>query len=98
MTWDAPLEKDIEAYLVRQAKRLGALAYKFTAPGRRSVPDRLVLLPGGRACFIEVKRPGGKPTARQLAEHAKIRALGHRVHVADTREAVDEVLAGEDHW
>lgn len=96
MTWDAPLEKDIEEYLVREAKKRGALAYKFTAPGRRSVPDRLILLPDGHAFFVEVKRPGGKPTPLQLAEHEKLRAQGFHVYMVDTRQEVDRVLDWEE--
>lgn len=43
------LEKKIEERLrTRVEKVLGGIAFKFTSPNRRSVPDRLVLLPGGR--------------------------------------------------
>ena len=94
MTWDAPLEKDIENYLVREAKKRGALAYKFTAPGRRSVPDRIILA-RGRTIFVEVKRPGGQPTPLQLQEHDKLRAQGFNVHLVDTRQEVDRVLDEE---
>lgn len=38
------LEKTIEAHLVKRVKERGGVAYKFTSPQRRSVPDRLVLL------------------------------------------------------
>ena len=94
MTWDAPLEKDIEDYLVRECRKRGALAYKFTAPGRRSVPDRIILT-RGRTLFVEVKRPGGRPTPLQLQEHDKLRAQGFRVYLADTRQEVDRVLDEE---
>lgn len=92
MTWDRPLEKDIEAYLVRQVKKAGGIAYKFVAPGRRSVPDRLVLRPNGTVFFVEVKRPGGKPTPLQEEEHAKLRALGFTVYTVDDRDQVDAVV------
>lgn len=39
------LEKSIEAYLVREVKKIGGVAEKFTSPNRRSVPDRIVWLP-----------------------------------------------------
>lgn len=38
------LEKTIEAHLVKRVKERGGVAYKFTSPQRRSVPDRLVLM------------------------------------------------------
>lgn len=87
------LEKDIEAYLVRRVKEAGGIAYKFTSPQRRSVPDRLLLLPAGRICFVECKRPGAKPTPAQLREHERIRALGFTVEVVDTKDRADEVLS-----
>ncbi len=40
------IENDIEKYLVRQIKRIGALCYKFTSPGTRGVPDRIILYQG----------------------------------------------------
>jgi hypothetical protein len=36
-------ESAIEEYLVKRTKSRGEIAYKFTSPQRRSVPDRLVL-------------------------------------------------------
>lgn len=86
------LEKEIEAHLVRKVKEAGGIAYKFTSPQRRSVPDRLVLLPGGDALFVECKRPGAKPTPAQLREHERLRALGFAVVVVDMKETVEELL------
>ena len=96
MAFDDPKENDIEAYFVRQCKRRGWPAEKFTSPGRRSVPDRLVSKPGGVVFFCEAKAPGKKPTAKQQADHEKRRSLGFRVYVADTKEAVDAVLQQEE--
>ena len=80
------LERDVENALVRQVKRLGGKCEKFTSPGRRSVPDRLVSLPGGRICFVELKAPGKKPTAKQLKDHDERRALGFDVYVIDNKD------------
>ena len=80
------LEKDVEAALVRRVKALGGLCEKFTSPGRRSVPDRLVTMPDGHIIFVELKRPGGKPTEAQLKDHAKRRELGCDVRVIDNLE------------
>jgi hypothetical protein len=88
----ATRESEVEDYLRRQVKNLGGMAEKFTSPNRRSVPDRLVSLPGGRVVFVEVKRPGAKPTANQQRDHERRRSLGCEVHVVDSREAVDALI------
>ncbi|AXY33950.1 nuclease [Yersinia pseudotuberculosis] len=79
-------EDSIEDHLVKEVKKAGGIAYKFISPGRRSVPDRLVLLPDGKVIFVECKAPGEKPTAAQLREHEKIRALGFIVRVLDSKD------------
>lgn len=83
------LEKTIEAHLVKRVKERGGVAYKFTSPQRRSVPDRLVLLPDGVIEFVELKAPGKKPTPMQLREHERLRALGFTVLVIDNKEEID---------
>lgn len=83
-----PLEKNIEKKVVDHAKTLGIIAYKFTSPARRSVPDRLFILPGGKGVFfVEFKRKGNKPTAAQQVEIDKIRAQGTKVFIVDDVDA-----------
>ena len=53
------LERDIERALVGMIKRHGGLCLKWVCPGWAGVPDRIVLLPGGRIVFVELKRPEG---------------------------------------
>lgn len=84
-------ESRIEAHLVRRIREAGGIAYKFTSPGRRSVPDRLCVMPDGVSFFVECKRPGEKPTEAQAREHARLRALGHVVHVVDSPATVDKL-------
>ncbi|WP_208450548.1 hypothetical protein [Burkholderia contaminans] len=83
------LEKTVETYLVDRVRAAGGDAYKFSSPARVSVPDRIVIFPPARIYFVELKRPGGKPTRGQLREHERLRALGCDVRVIDSREAVD---------
>lgn len=97
------LEKTVETYLVDRVRAAGGDAYKFSSPARVSVPDRIVVFPLARIYFVEVKRPGGKPTRGQLREHERLRALGCDVRVIDSREGVDafvqkvrEQLVGDD--
>lgn len=79
-------EDVIERHLVNEVKKAGGIAYKFVSPGRRAVPDRLVLLPGGKVIFVECKAPGEKPRPDQLREHARLFALGHQVIVLDSKD------------
>ncbi len=87
-------ERDIETYLRDQVKTAGGIAYKFTSPGNAGVPDRLVLLPGGRVVFVELKAPGRQPTPLQLRQQRRIRDLGFTVLVIDSKEEVDEFIKG----
>lgn len=83
-----PLEKVIEKNVCDYAKTLGCLVYKFTSPARRSVPDRLFILPAGQGVFfIEFKRKGCKPTPAQQIEIGKIKAQGTSVYVVDNVDA-----------
>ena len=86
------LEKEIELSLVKRIKALGGVAYKFTSPNRRSVPDRLCLLPGGRVVFVECKAPGKMPTVLQAKEHERLRELGFAVLIVDGVETVKGLL------
>ena len=74
-------EKQVERNFVKAVKEAGGLAMKFISPGRVGVPDRIVLLPGGRAVFAEIKCPGGKLRKAQEAAHREIRATGFPVCV-----------------
>lgn len=86
------LEKTIEMKLVREAGRMGGIAMKFTSPGMAGVPDRLVLMPDGRAAFVELKAPGKKMRPLQKAWKAKLESLGFRVFCVDNEEQIKGVL------
>ena len=85
-------EKEIELQLVRAVKRMGGRAVKFTSPGFDGMPDRLVLLPGGRCGFVEVKAPGKKPRSLQRVRHEMLKALGFKAYVLDAREQIEEII------
>lgn len=85
-------EKTIEAKLVQAVLTKGGLAPKFISPGLDGVPDRLVLLPGGRIAFIELKAPGKTLRPLQVRRKRQLEALGFSVYCIDGVEQIESVL------
>lgn len=54
---------------------------------RKGTPD-LLAMRKGKSVFIEVKRPGYKPTKDQVEEHKRINDNGFAVVIADSIDAV----------
>ena len=89
-------EKVTEAYLRDRVKALGGRSYKWVSPGCSGVPDRVVILPGGRVVFVELKSEGKTSTKLQQKRQAELRALGCTVYTdIDTKEKVGEILDHE---
>ncbi len=86
-------EKQIEQKLVQAVKRCGGICPKFVSPGYDGMPDRLVLLPGGRLAFAELKAPGKKPRPLQTARHGMLRRLGFRVYVLDDEKQIQTIIS-----
>ena len=85
-------EKTLERKLVEAVKATGGLCPKFVSPGFDGMPDRLVLLPGSRIAFVEVKAMGCKPRPLQVSRHGMLRRLGFRVYVLDSEERIGGML------
>lgn len=86
-------EKVTERYLGRRVHQLGGASYKWVSPGCAGVPDRIVIAPGGRVVFVEVKSEGQKSTPQQRRRQSELRALGCTVFAdIDTKAKVDAVL------
>ena len=85
-------EKTIEQKLVAAVKSMGGIAPKFISPGFDGMPDRLVLLPGGKIAFVEVKRHGEKPRQLQESRHGLLRRLGFKVYVLDDTAQIGGIL------
>ena len=85
-------ESAIERKLVTEVKKRGGLAVKFVSPGLDGVPDRLVLLPGGKVAFVELKAPGKKMRPLQQKRAKQLATLGFRVYCIDGKEMIGGVL------
>lgn len=95
-----PLEKEIERKLkVLVEGKLGGLCLKWVCPGWSGVPDRILLFPGGRVYFVELKRPkGGTVSGLQAWWKRKLEDLGFTVwHVYNTEQLkyLEIVIADE---
>ena len=91
-------EKQIESKLVKAVRNVGGMCPKLVSPGTDGMPDRLVLLPGCRIGFVEVKAPGKGPRPLQTQRHRQLRALGFPVFVLDDPEQVPQIVKEVSEW
>ena len=85
-------ESLIERKLVTEVKKRGGLAVKFVSPGLDGVPDRIVLFPGGKMAFVELKTPGKTMRPIQEKRARQLTALGFQVYCVDNKEMIGGVL------
>lgn len=85
-------EKSIEADLKKAVNSMGGICAKWVSPGIDGVPDRIVLFPGGRIGFVELKAPGKKMRPLQKKRKRQLESLGFLVFCIDRKEQIEEVL------
>lgn len=85
-------ENQIEQRLVREVIKIKGMALKFISPGMAGVPDRLILLPGGKIFFVELKAPGKKLRPLQLKRKRQLEALGFKVYAIDSYNKIELFL------
>ena len=88
-------ESKLEHYLDARVKSLGGFTRKVTYQGRTGAPDRWCFLPGGIFFMVELKAPGKKPRSHQEVEINRLNELGQHAYIADSKEAVNEILRRE---
>jgi Holliday junction resolvase len=99
------LESKVQRQIIRYLEDAGWYVVKILQTTKNGWPDLQALRLGpheaygdidiGRQpiiIFIEVKRPGTKPTPLQLIRHEELRSRGFRVIVADSLESLIEQL------
>ena len=94
MPTNKPLEKSIENVLRKAVEDEGGVCLKWTCPGHRGVPDRMILFPGGVIAFVELKRPGAKVNAGGLQEwwREKLVSFGFSCYEISTAEQVQQLV------
>ena len=87
------LEKELEARLVKEINRRGGWCPKWTSPGTAGVPDRIVLIPGGKIAFVEMKRPkGSRVSALQKYWRDVLEHLGFNHRMLYTESQLQDLL------
>ena len=86
------MEAALERYFCAEVKARGGWAIKLNPLGLRGIPDRLVIMPGGRIIFVELKTDRGRLSKIQKAVHRKLLGLGCTVEVLYGRIQVDAWL------
>lgn len=89
-------ERDVEERLTREMEARGLLCVKFIPDGRAGMPDRLVMLPGGKVLWVELKTQGGALSPLQRYQHIQLERHGQRVVTLWSYADVDALCAEMD--
>ena len=81
-------ESEVEKQFVAAVRAVGGQALKFTSQSMNGVPDRLVLLIGGKCAFVELKAPGKQMRILQRKRRLQLEALGFPVFCVDRLEQI----------
>ena len=84
-------ENALEERLVLLVAKRGGVAVKLRPPPA-GLPDRLVLLPGARAVFVELKSELGRVSPAQSMWHARLSRLGYQVATIKNPTELDRLL------
>lgn len=85
------LEKQIEKKIRTTLEKRGYTCIKLMLTSWPGIPDRLILEPGGKCSFIELKKPGGETSPIQDMKIDMLRQMGFTVSVADCLEDIDHL-------
>ena len=94
-------EKVFERTMSKYVESKGGMAVKLLSQFINGLPDRMYLLPGGTAIFVEFKSTGRKPRPIQRVILDRIAALDFNVRVVsnpdeynDLKELIDFYVNG----
>ena len=82
------LERKLETHFYDSVRRIGGMCEKV-APTRKGMPDRMVLLPGGRIYLVELKTDVGVLEPAQVEWHRKAALRGVKVQVLYGQPEID---------
>lgn len=83
-------EKEIDQHLVSQVRsELHGRCIKMSPQGQAGWPDRLIILPGGKAAFAELKCKGGVVSKIQRERIKELKAMGFEAWIIWSKDDVD---------
>lgn len=86
-------ESMVERHLRERIEKAGGKCWKWVSPGRRGVPDRIVIMPNGVIAFVETKAPGKTEEKLQKVVHRYLVERGALVFPSvDSYAEVDYVV------
>lgn len=85
------LESKIQTAVITQLKKAGWVVDKSVQHSHNGWPDITAYKFPGRVLFIEVKRPGEKPTQLQKYWHSRLKTMGFDCHVIDDVEQLNDL-------
>ena len=91
-------ENEVEKQFVEAVRAAGGQALKFTSQSMNGVPDRLVLLLGGKCAFVEMKAPGKQMRILQRKRRLQLEALGFPVFCVDRPEQIQPAIDALLRW
>jgi len=88
-------ESPLQAYLIKQARLHGGRGYKLATPGRRGMPDVLLIAGPTRFRLVECKSPSGhgRLDALQEREIERLYQVGVTADVCESKKHADEIIA-----
>ena len=75
-------EQDIQAKIIKRLRAEGYFVVKLIQTNLVGLPDLIATKPN-ETRWVEVKKPGKKPSAVQKYRHNELRSLGYLVEVLD---------------
>lgn len=91
-------ENEVEKQFVEAVRAAGGQALKFTSQSMNGVPDRLVLLLGGKCAFVELKAPGKQMRILQRKRRLQLEELGFLVFCVDRPEQIQPAINALLRW
>lgn len=85
-----PLESAIQTKIKNELEKKGYLVIKLIQTTLNGIPD-IMALRSGTTVFIEVKRPGNKPTPLQSYRHDQLTKKGFKVLTASSIKDIENL-------